>query len=370
MNVDSNILDASYQSPFLSMVSMTGAGTGGTGTGVTVTGVTVTGGTVTGAGTVGCDDTTHGNNGDQSPSPHTPLQPQPQLQLQAFQPVLSTTGGHSNTDHIIQITGDYRADTIAEYKRKLKRRARAMQPEQRGSDRWDQPRVHGSRRRRIVREKDLPSAPPEPPPSGYVLFIAQMTTKIRHDRPAAHHDQIMVVKEISKIWKFVLGGAEREYYNEFAREAREEYEQQHEEFRATGAYQPSNVFTRLGSGDGLGQAHGHGHDHDHADSDSDADADSDSDTNNVNGPWVRIARHEKNALEREISCYDTVKFPPRPEHAHKPSWVTKIEKQNQREKQRKHTREERLKKDREKQMQLLKDASVAKMKRLKEGALW
>ena len=258
--------------------------------------------------------------------------------LSAFPPILSTTGGHSNTDHIIQVTGDYRSDTIAEYKRKLKRRARAMQPEERGTDRWDQPRISGSRRRRIVREKDLPSAPPEPPPTGYVLFIAQMTTKIRHDRPTVHHNQIKVVKEISKIWKYGMNDDDREYYNEFAREAREEYERQHEEFRATGFFQPSLVFERLG-GTGTGD------DDDH-------------------GPWVRIAKHEKNALEREISTYETVKFPPRPEDADKPKWVTRIENQNQREAKRKREREERDKKRREEEVRLLKEASEAKMKRL------
>ena len=122
--------------------------------------------------------------------------------LKAFPRILSTTSGHSNTDHIIQVTGDHRADAIAEYKRKLKRRARAMQPEQRGTDRWDQPRISGSRRRRIAREKDLPSAPPEPPPSGYVIFIAQMTTKLRHDRPNIHHNQIAVSMRKGEKWLF------------------------------------------------------------------------------------------------------------------------------------------------------------------------
>ncbi len=185
-----------------------------------------------------------------------------------------------------------------------------------------------------MREKDLPSAPPEPPPSGYVLFIAQMTTKIRHDRPNAHHNQIKVVREISKIWKYGMSNEDREYYNEFASEAREEYEKQHFEFRATGAYKPSTKFERLGGGD---------------------------------GPWVRIVMHEKNALEREISSYVTVKFPPRPETADKPEWVTKIEKQNQREAKRREEREKKLKLQEEEQLRALKEASRAKMKRLSEA---
>jgi hypothetical protein len=147
-------------------------------------------------------------------------------------------------------------------------------------------------------------------------------------------NQIQVVREISKIWKFGMSSEDREYYNEFAREAREEYDRQHFEFRATGAYQPSLTFERLGGG---------------------------------GGPWVRIATHEKNALEREISTYDTVKFPPRPETADKPHWVTKIEKQNERESKRREERERKLKVQREEQVRLLKEASDAKMKRLAES---
>ena len=251
--------------------------------------------------------------------------------LKAFTPVLSTTGGHSNVDHIIQYTGNYTDDTIAEYKRKLKRRMKAMQPEQRGTDRWDQPRIMGSRRRRILREMDLPCAPTEPPPSGYVIFIAQMTTKIRHDRPKVHHNQIKVVREISKIWKYGMSDADRDYYNIFAKETREEFEKQHAEYRATGSFKPSKVFKRL-----------HG-----------------------DGPWIRIAYHEKNALEREITGYDTVKFPPRPVEMEKPFWVKKIEKARAREMDRRKAREERTKRRREIERRELEEANRAKVERLK-----
>lgn len=298
LTVDANILDASYQSPFLSTYP------GASSSNKPADGIV---------------------NNIENPM------------LNAYKPILSTTGGHSNTDHIIQVTGDYRADTIAEYKRRLKRRARAMKPEERGSDRWDLPRIQGSRRRRILREKDLPTAPPEPPPSGYVLFVAMMTCKIRHDRPNAHHDQIRVVKEISKIWKYAMTDADRDYYIDFAAQAKEEYDKQHEEFRATGSYKPSKIFTRLG--------------------------------NDANGPWVRIAHHEKNALEREISSYKNFKFPPRPEKAEKPAWVTKVELQVQRGSQQKRAREEKLKKERKQYLEKLKKESKQKMQRLTDGAL-
>lgn len=192
--------------------------------------------------------------------------------------VLRTTGGHSNTDHVVTITGDARTDRLQELKRAMHRRARALQPEKKGEDRWDKPRIPGERRRRILREKDMPEAPPEPPPSGYIIFVAQMTTKIRHDRPDEPHNQVKVIREIAKIWKYGILEKDREYYNEFAREAREEYQEQHREYRATGKYTPSKTFKRL---DGT-------------------------------GPWVRVAAHEKNVLEREIESYDTVQFPPRP----------------------------------------------------------
>jgi len=228
--------------------------------------------------------------------------------------VLRTTGGHSNTDHLVTLTGDARTDRIAELKRAMQRRAKAMQPENKGEDRWDKPRIPGERRRRIHREKDMPEAPPEPPPSGYVVFVGQMTTKIRHDRPDDHHNQIKgmlvrygcyscfsvniyysssdpfrfmspilsmtmtkpVVKEIGKIWRFGISEKDREYYNDFAREAREEYQEQYREYRATGHFTPSTTFKKLGP------------------------------------LWVRMKLHEKNGIEREIDSYETVQFPPRP----------------------------------------------------------
>ena len=192
--------------------------------------------------------------------------------------VLRTTGGHSNTDHLVKITGDPRKDRIEELKRNYQRRIRSSQPESRGEDRWDKPKIPGERRRRIVREKDLPQAPPEPPQTGYVFFVGQMTTKIRHDRPDEPHNQTKVVQEISKIWKFGMAESEREYYNEAAREARVEYQRLHQEYRATGRYQPSTKFVKL---KGV-------------------------------GPWVRVAWHDKNGLERELATYETVSFPLRP----------------------------------------------------------
>lgn len=210
--------------------------------------------------------------------------------------ILSTTGGHSNTDHLVLNTGHAKLDRFNELKRNLKRRARAMQPECKGEDRWDQPRFPGQglRRRRITREADLPSAPPEPPMSGYVLFVAQMTAKIKHDRRQRNpkinvnvninnynynyqHDQIKVVREISKIWRYGMKSEEKQYYLDFAMSAKLEYNHQIREFRATGGYTPSSTFMKLGD-----------------------------------GPWVRKVWHEKNELERELATYpmDIFKFKP------------------------------------------------------------
>jgi HMG (high mobility group) box len=189
-----------------------------------------------------------------------------------------TTAGHSNTDHLVVWTGNYAADRIAELKRKMATRLRYQQPESKGEDRWDKPRIAGERRRRIRREKDLPEAPPEPPLSGYVVFVGQMTTKIRHDRPNERHNQTRVIQEISKTWRISLTDHERRYYNEYCEQARMEYRKQHLEYRATGRYTPSETFEKVA---GV-------------------------------GPWVRKKWDEKNALEREISLYETVIFPLRP----------------------------------------------------------
>mmetsp|Transcript_13744 Transcript_13744/g.20943 ORF Transcript_13744/g.20943 Transcript_13744/m.20943 type:complete len:332 (-) Transcript_13744:932-1927(-) len=192
--------------------------------------------------------------------------------------VLRTTGGHSNTDHVVKITGDPRKDRVEELKRSYQRRAKSMQPESRGDERWDKPKIPGERRRRISREKDLPQAPPEPPTSGYVAFVSQMTTKIRHDRPNQPHNQTKVVQEISQIWKYGFNDDEREYYNEFCRRAREEYQRLHDEYRATGRFEPAKIYERM---EGV-------------------------------GPWVHKNPIEKNELERELATYETVKFPVRP----------------------------------------------------------
>lgn len=87
---------------------------------------------------------------------------------------------------------------------------------------------------------------------------------------------LVVVKEIAKIWKYGISEEDRDYYNVFAREAREEYEEQYREYRATGRFMPSTTFKKLGP------------------------------------LWVRMKEHEKNSLEREIDSYDTVVFSPRP----------------------------------------------------------
>ena len=81
------------------------------------------------------------------------------------------TGGHSNTDHVVLTTGDDQIDRIAELKRNLLRRHRAMQPEDRREDRWDKPKIPGERRRRIFREQDRDDYPPEPPNTGWYVRL-------------------------------------------------------------------------------------------------------------------------------------------------------------------------------------------------------
>jgi hypothetical protein len=219
----------------------------------------------------------------------------------------ASTGGHSNTNHLVVLTGNYAVDRVAELRRNLLTRCRNQQPESRGEERWDKPKIPGERRRRIIREKDLPQAPPEPPPSGYVVFVGQMTTKIRHDRSKEQHNQTKAVQEISKMWRLALSAEDRKYYNDFSEQARKEYEQQHLEFRATGHYTPSEVFEKV---DGTGL-------------------------------WVRKKFSEKNALEKEIAGYETVIFPPRP-----PELDEEYNKRNQENKER---RKQRLREQRARQ---------------------
>ncbi len=338
LSVDSCILDASYQSPFLpsyfqKYIQNSAAATTASGDNSSVLRVSGSAALTRSSSNTTTNTTTTCTTPNHSNSPSFLNNNHHNHNNNAILPtILATTGGHSNVDHIIQYTGNYKYDTIAEYKRKLKRRMRNIQPEQRGVERWDQPRrIAGSRRRRIVRDSDLPCAPPEPPPSGYVVYISQMTTKIRHDKPNEHHNQVKVVREISKIWRYGMSNEDRKYYNDFCKEFRKEYETQYAEYRATGSFRPSILFERL-----------HG-----------------------SGPWVRKAYHDKNSLEREISSYETVKFPERPEHMPKPEWLKKVEKAKEREMERRKEREERAKKRRLKERLALEEANREKVKRLK-----
>jgi len=192
---------------------------------------------------------------------------------------MALTGGHSNTDHLIVLTGDYTTDRFTELRRRYLTRQRAMQPESRGEDRWDRPRAPGERRRRITREKDLPTAPPEPPTSGYIVYLGQMTTKMRHNNNGNEpHSQSKVVQEISRLWRMNLSNEDRQYYTDFCEECRKEYKKLHMEFRATGQYTPSDKFERV---DGVGL-------------------------------WVHKKYEDKNKLEREIASYDMSEFLNRP----------------------------------------------------------
>jgi hypothetical protein len=119
----------------------------------------------------------------------TPVEPVDAFGMPVEATLLLTTGGHSNTDHTVTRTGDERTDRIADLRRNCWRRHRLMVPETRQEGRWDKPRQPGERRRRIVREVDLPDAPPEPPRTGFTAFLCQMTVKLRHDRPNMPHDQ-------------------------------------------------------------------------------------------------------------------------------------------------------------------------------------
>ena len=214
--------------------------------------------------------------------------------LSAFPLVLTTTGGHQNTDHVIHQNSDGTINKVSEYKRMMKRRYRQTQLEERGSDRWDLPRIPGGRRRRLKRDADAPSAPPEPPQTGYVIYVSQMTTKLRHDNPDRHHNQISAVRRISSMWNN-LKEKEREHYVQLAKDARSDYEDQLMEYRATGQWSVSTKFVRLKNKNGVERNR------------TTAERSTGS-----NGPWVRLPYTEKNELEKELETYEQVIFPPRP----------------------------------------------------------
>eukprot|EP00978_Attheya_sp_CCMP212_P001307 scaffold2735_cov61-Attheya_sp.AAC.3 len=99
----------------------------------------------------------------------------------------TTSGGHSNTDHLVKLTGDFRTDRIQFFKHTHCKRLASLQRSTFEQQKWDNnKRIPGQRRRRIARQSNVPY---EPPISGYVCFVYQMTTKIRHDRRDQPHDQ-------------------------------------------------------------------------------------------------------------------------------------------------------------------------------------
>eukprot|EP00578_Thalassiosira_sp_NH16_P000500 CAMPEP_0181131918 /NCGR_PEP_ID=MMETSP1071-20121207/30715_1 /TAXON_ID=35127 /ORGANISM="Thalassiosira sp., Strain NH16" /LENGTH=348 /DNA_ID=CAMNT_0023218211 /DNA_START=18 /DNA_END=1064 /DNA_ORIENTATION=+ len=214
--------------------------------------------------------------------------------LSAFPLVLSTTGGHCNTDHVIHQNPDGTVDRLSEYKRTMKRRFRQTKMDERGSDRWDLPRIPGGRRRRIKRDADAPSAPPEPPYAGYIIYLSQMTTKLRHDNPDRHHDQIAAVRRISAMWK-KLKQRERDHYQQLCKDARIEYEDRMLEYRATGAWSPFTTYARLENNK----------------NGSIVRTSAEGSTGSL-GPLVRIPYEKKNDLEKELETYEQVIFPPRP----------------------------------------------------------
>lgn len=216
--------------------------------------------------------------------------------LSAYPLVLTTSGGYSNNDHILHTdpgSNNTSIHTLSEFKRSLKKRHRRLIVESRAIDRWDLPRrIPGGRRRRIKRDADLPSAPPEPPSSGYVIFVSQMTTKLRYDNPNRHHNQINAVRKISALWNG-MGTREREHYKCLARDATCEYEDRLLEYRATGSWTAYSCIQRLDKNkNGVEREQQRGA--------------------ITGGPWVRIPMEKKNMLEMELEGYDQVIFPPRP----------------------------------------------------------
>ena len=211
--------------------------------------------------------------------------------LSAYPIVLSTSAGYSNTDHIVHQNPDGTTHKLSEFKRRMKQRISRAQTEEKGSDRWDLPRIPGGRRRRIQRDVDAPSAPPEPPNTGYIIYLSQMTTKLRHDNPNRRHNQASAMQRIAKMWA-KLSEEAKEHYNQLASDAQAEYKTRLSEYRATGGWCEFTVIERLKNKNGV-------------------EVITDRKTGN-HGPWVRIPYEKKNELERELESFEQVIFPPRP----------------------------------------------------------
>ena len=139
---------------------------------------------------------------------------------------------------------------------------------------------------------DAPGAPPEPPFAGYVIYVSQMTTKLCHDDPHRHHDQILAVRRISNMWNKLLPD-DKKHYTTMAHEAQAEYDVRLMEYRATGTWSPYTTFERLSSSRN-GVTYG---------------GPRERSTGN-NGPWVRVPYEKTNELEKEIDLYKQVIFPP------------------------------------------------------------
>jgi hypothetical protein len=56
---------------------------------------------------------------------------------------------------------------------------------------------------------------------------------------------LLVLQEISKLYRLALSEEDRDYYVQFARDANKEYQLQLVEFRATGSYRPSPHFYKF-----------------------------------------------------------------------------------------------------------------------------
>ena len=193
--------------------------------------------------------------------------------------ISSTTAGYSNTDHIIELTGNHKCDRISSLKRMWLARKRREKPENLGTERWSKPKIAGSRRRRIERASDAPEAPVEPTSlTGYTVFVGQCTIKHRHDHPNEAHDQSRLMLKLSNQWK-LLSNEEQDHYRTIAENVIEEYGVQLLEYQATGRFTPSDRFENL-KGKSI---------------------------------WIPKNPEERNALEKEISEYETVNFRPRPQ---------------------------------------------------------
>jgi len=108
-------------------------------------------------------------------------------------------------------------------------------------------------RRRTNLRRYMGIGPPgRPPPSGYTVFVSQMSRQLKRlnedlrgsgDTFWSH--QPHMVRHLSTLWNEQLGEQVKNKYKKFAGEAKKDYKRMMREYEATGSYVRSNIYGKV-----------------------------------------------------------------------------------------------------------------------------